>query len=432
MSDERSTGTTDRYTPGSFTGDIVDGEIIGDVVVSPHPTDHILTQAGGPSRPRQRRFLGGWRLPRPPFYLLSLVLLVIAPSIAAQIYLAFIASDQYQASTRFAVRSASEQSSDTSAGAGALSVSGPMSQLAVAGQDAHIIVAYIRSRAIIDDLANKIDVKAIYSRPEADFWARLRKNPSAEQLTDYWLNMVTVNLDGPSGIVTLYVRAFRPDDALALSRAITNACEVLINDVSQRARRDSLDRAEAEMRRSEGMVRQALDDMRSFRDKVGFIDPVATATLTSKLITEAMGEKIKIENELFVGQRVMSVNAPSLALLQTRLGAVNDQIERLKAKLTSGATDESPISQSIVRFEELELKRIFAEKLYTLSQDALERARVRAEKQNVYVDVFVPAGLPEEARFPERVSLSIIIPIILMVLWGILNLLVATVEDHRN
>lgn len=427
MSANRSTGTTDRYTPGSFQEDIVDGEIIGDVVISPDPKE---PQRIDPVRPKpaRRRFPSAWRIPRPPFYLTTFILFVVVPSIAAQIYLFFIASDQYQATTRFAVRAAVEQSDSGSA----LAVASPMAQVSVAGQDAHIVVAYIRSRSVIDDLEKKIDVRTIYSRPEADFWARLKKDVPIEGLTDYWKNMVTVNLDGPSGIVTLYVRAFRPQDALDLTRAITSACETLVNDVSQRARRDSLDRAEAEMRRAEGMVRQALTDLRTFRDKVGVLDPVAAATMTSKLITDAMAEKIRIENELFVGQRAMSADAPSLNALRTRLDAINDQIDRLKTKLTSSNKNDTPLSQAIVQFEELELKRIFAEKVYSMSQDALERARAKAERQNVYIDVFVPPTLPEEARYPERISLSLIIPIALLIVWGIISLLVSTVEDHRN
>jgi capsular polysaccharide transport system permease protein len=145
-----------------------------------------------------------------------------------------------------------------------------------------------------------------------------------------------------------------------------------------------------------------------------------------------MAEKIRIENELFVGQRAMSADAPSLNALRTRLDAINDQIDRLKTKLTSSNKNDTPLSQAIVQFEELELKRIFAEKVYSMSQDALERARAKAERQNVYIDVFVPPTLPEEARYPERISLSLIIPIALLIVWGIISLLVSTVEDHRN
>jgi capsular polysaccharide transport system permease protein len=88
------------------------------------------------------------------------------------------------------------------------------------------------------------------------------------------------------------------------------------------------------------------------------------------------------------------------------------------------------LSAAIVGYEELELKRIFAEKFYAMAQDALERARIRAERQNVYVSVFMPPGLPEEAQFPERLSLSLLIPLGLLIVWGIGALTAAAIEDH--
>ena len=40
-------------------------------------------------------------------------------------------------------------------------------------QDAIIVTDYIRSRALVDKLDKEIDLRAIFSRPEADFASRL-------------------------------------------------------------------------------------------------------------------------------------------------------------------------------------------------------------------------------------------------------------------
>ncbi len=145
---------------------------------------------------------------------------------------------------------------------------------------------------------------------------------------------------------------------------------------------------------------------------------------------QAMAERIKLQNDYFVDSRAMSPDAPTLMTLKARLDALDGQIGSLRRQLTSDADDRGTVSASIAQFEELELKRIFAEKLYSLSQEALERARLRAERQNVYISVFAPSLLPEEAQFPERWSLSAIIFVSLLVIWGILALTAATVADH--
>jgi capsular polysaccharide transport system permease protein len=243
--------------------------------------------------------------------------------------------------------------------------------------------------------------------------------------------MVSTYIDGPSGIVTVAARAFRQEDALALSQAIVVASEKLVNDVSARARNDAMRRAEGEVRRNEEQVRLALQELRKYRDSEGFIDPISSATSTSKLLLGMMADKIKLQNDLFVATKAMSQDAPTVQTLKTRSESLDKQIETMKAGLAGNTAEGRTISNALVKYEELELKRTFAEKLYTMAQDGLERARLRAEQQNLYISVFVPPSLPQEARYPERLAFSFIIPIGLLVLWGIFALIAAAVEDHR-
>ncbi len=367
-------------------------------------------------------------MPKPPMYLLTLWLTVIVPSIASILYLAFMASDQYIASARFAVRSVQ---AETAASLTETSTNAPSTLPPLVGQDGYIIVTYIRSHAIVAELLKKTDLRAIFRRSEADFWARLPKDASFEELVDYWREMVTANVDGPSGIVTIHARAFRPNDALLLAQLVLEASEKLANEVSARARADSVSRAEAEVKRSELEMHKALDDMRRFREEVGFIDPLTTASTTAKLIGTAMSEKIKLETELFAATRTLSENAPSVVTLRNTLRSIDEQIEKLKGSLTGSSEQGQTIAQVLVRYERLELQRIFAEKVMISSQDALERAKRRAERQMIYISVFVPPSLPEESRYPQRIAFSFIIPICLLIIWGIFALLAATIEDHR-
>src|SRR5579872_796009 len=367
---------------------------------------------------------------RPSAYLISLILFVVLPSIASALYLAFIASDQYVAEARFAVKQAQFDLGDDKTKSGLIKLaSGGVPSLA--SQDTYIISNYIESRAIVDDLEKTIDLKQIFRRPEADFWARLKKDATKEELVDYWKGMVRTYVDGPSAIVTVEAKAFRPEDALALSRAILTASEKLANDVSARARNDTMKWAEDEVKRAEGKVETALVNLRAYRDSEGYIDPVAAATSTSKLLLSSMAEKIKLQSDYFVAARAMSPDAPTVVTLKTRLQSLDDQINELKSTLTGNSPEGATIAASLVKFESLELQRQFAEKLYQLAQDSLERAKIKAERQNIYVEVFVPPALPEYAKYPERLSLSLLIPLGLLIVWGIFALTAAAVEDHR-
>lgn len=432
MEEERQMVTkelSERDTPRSLSGLLV-GAVAGAAnVVVRHVSSAVALRRAAPAeqhtqtRPRKS-------MPLPNAYLVTFIAVVIIPSFLCSVYLALIASNQYVAEARFAVQSAQF-------GFGGAKTSGTLGALsagaipALAGQDAYIITDYIHSRAIIDDLAGKIDIKAIFQRPEGDFWARLKNNPSTDELTDYWKQMVGTYIDGPSGIVTLTVRAFRPADAEMLAQAVIDASEKLANLVSTRARMTIMRQAEDEVRRSEGLVRTALADMRNFRDQQGFIDPVAAATSTSTLLLQTMGQEINLQNNYFVASKAMSPDAPTVVELKNRLDGLDAQIAKLKGQLTGDSAQGRTISASLASFEQLQLNRLFAEKLYTMAEDALERARLRAELQNIFVSTFVPPSVPQEAQYPQRLSLSLLIPIGLAMLWGIFALIATSIEDHR-
>lgn len=369
---------------------------------------------------------------RPPLYLITFWLFVMLPSIANALYLAFIASDQYVATTRFAVRTASQEDFvDLPNSSGTQSPVG-ISTASVTGQDAYVVVAYIKSRTIIEDVSKTVDLYKIFRNPAADFWTRLGDDVKAEDLLDYWLKMVSASVDGPSGIVTVRVRAFAPEDSVTLASAIVAASEKLANDLSSRARGDLLAKAEEEVARAENRMKEALKAMQAYRDSVGYIDPVESATMTNKLLLELLGKKIELENEYFVIVRSASEDAPGVTPLKTAIKSIDEQIEKLKSTLTGDKAADQTISASLVRFEELELERTFAEKALLSAQGALDRARRRVLRQAIYVSVFVPPGLPEESAYPQRLSMSLIMPVALIVIWGIFALLVATIEDHTQ
>jgi capsular polysaccharide transport system permease protein len=357
---------------------------------------------------------------RPSAYLISLFGMVVVPAAVAGIYLAFMASDQYVAEARFAVRKSQlEMGQDNKLSSMLSSFTSGGSSGGLADQEAHIVANYLRSRAAVDDVSARLNVPAIFQRPEADFWARLKDKPTSEELVDYWRKMVTTYVDGPSGVVTVTARAFRAEDAKSLVQEFISTSEALVNRLSERSRQDAMRKAEIEVRKREAQVRQSLIDLRQYRDQEGFINPLAAATSTTKLLMEAMSDRIKLQSDYFVASRAMSQEAPTLQTLKSRLDSVDGQIDKLKAQLTTKSSEARSVSASLVRFEELELQRIFSEKMYTMSQDALERARLRAEQQTIYVAVFVPPFLPQEARFPERLSSTVLIAIGLLLIWGI-------------
>ena len=377
----------------------------------------------------------------------SLFIVIVLPTLVAGIYLFAFASDQYVAEAKFAVRQAealqgtdsgdslgsSSSSNQGSGGQGAApSASSMMSgTVNLGGQDAEILTNYIHSRAIIDDVSHRIDLRSIFQRPEADFWARLPKDASAEDMTRYWKRMVTAYLEASSGIVTVSVSAFRREDALKLTDAILESSEALVNTLSVKIRMDMMKTAQDEVVRSEGQVQVALTNLTSFRNARHDLDPLQSSQSLGKLLLTLMTDKIDAEGHIFVAQRVQGPNAPGMASLKDKLQSINDHIKQIKAQMAGDKAVSSNMAATLAQFEGLELKKQFAETMYRFASNGVERARITSERQQIYLAVFEPPSLPQDYTYPLRWSDTILVAVGMLMIWIVGATIIASVNDHR-
>lgn len=374
--------------------------------------------------------------------LLTFILLVVLPTIAAGVYLFFVASDQYVAEARFAVRPA-----DPIGGPGDTNLSlanadktkvGALSSGSylyggdsLSSADAEIVANYIHSRAVIDDVSRTVDVKAIFRAPGADFFARLPDGASAEDLAIYWNRMVSVYIETTSGIVTLSVSAFRREDALRLTQAILKSSETLVNDLSRKVRADAMRTAEEEVRRSDGEVRFALASLTTFRNSNRLIDPIQSSEASAKLLFQLMSDKIETEAKLYVIQRSQGPNAPGINGTRAKLDSINRHVNELQDQMAGMKQVSKNLASTLAKFEKLELQKQFAERMYGFARDGVERARVAAIRQTVYLAVFMPPALPQEYTYPERWVDFFLIGAACLMVWVCGVTIAASIQDHR-
>src|SRR5580704_12473814 len=195
---------------------------------------------------------------RVPVRLLSLVVVVLVPATLAAVYFFLIAADQYVAEFRFALRT----------------------------------VEPVRA-----EVGKTLDLREMFSRPEADWLTRLQLPVSIEELVRYWKSQVDAFYDITNGTIVVRASAFTPQDALQLARGVLASAERLVNDLSARARHDTLSNSEKEVRRAERRLKATLARLREFRDREGIIDPRKTADATRALAGRIRDEIVRADTE---------------------------------------------------------------------------------------------------------------------------------------
>lgn len=325
----------------------------------------------------------------------SFLAIVLLPAAVAGLYYGLIASDQYATETRFSLRSGEPGISDM---LGGLTGGGGSQQ----AQDSAIIIDYARSRSMIESLEQQIDVRQIFSRDGLDYFSRFKKDKPIESLVRYWRKRVDAHYDKMSGIIALEARAFTPEDSLLLTEKIVDQCEKLVNDLSQRSRRDALQQATLEFQRAEAQLKTATADMRETQNSQGMLDVTVEAQAVNKIITQLRMELARAEQQIAGQGDTVSADAPQVRVLNARVQTLQDQI----SKFSSQIADKKHGGESLADSKRaLDLKQTdlgIAMQRYVMASVAFENARLDLETQRSYLAPFVKPMLATRATYPKR------------------------------
>lgn len=376
------------------------------ITLSPVEDDALQASAGG----------------GPPIRRISFIAIFLIPFAASLLYFMFVASDQFTAEARFAVRSIAEQSTSDNVDSDVLSLSS-------ASQDAFVVTSFIHSHELLERLGATIDYRSMFTDTGIDALSRFPKSGSTEEFVKYWQKQVTAYIDGPSGIITLKVRAFNRNDAKVLIEAILTESEKLINELNNRAQRDMISSISEEVERTGKLYSEALTALNRFQQSSGLLSPDMQANETGKLLTGLLAERLKLETRLFILKTGEAERSPAYEQLARARESIDSQIDELRSQLTG--PEDASMANTILSFSKLETDKLVAENLYQASRRSYDSALAASLRKALYIMVFVRPTLPEEALYPKRISTPLFIGLALIVVWATLMLLWASIEDHK-
>ncbi len=216
-----------------------------------------------------------------------------------------------------------------------------------------------------------------------------------------------------------------------MAQAVLASSEHLVNDLSARARSDTLRNSEKEVRRAERRLKTALARLREFRDREGIIDPQKTADATQSLAGRIRDEIVRADTELSTVKHYMRADAPSVKILEARLASLQTQLHSVESEVTDTEKSRSEVLSRVMGvYEQLESERTFAEKSYQYALEALDRARMNADRQQVYIAGFVQPSLPEQSLYPKRVRSVGLTAGLSCVVWLLGALVFSIVRQH--
>lgn len=353
---------------------------------------------------------------------------VILPTLIASAYYGLIASNVYISESRFIIYNPQMTPGATSGISSLLAGAG----LSGNSYGVYAVQDYLLSRNALASLQTSLDVKAMYSSPQIDWFNRfggplyLRK--TFENLYLYYKTMVSDGVDATSNISTIKVQAYTPGDAERMNAQLLKLAQHLVDQINARADENSVRFYQAEVNKNEAKVEDSAVAMATYRNLHGVFNPAPQSALQLQLVSKLQDQLIQEESRL-AQMLLHTSDNPQIPALRKAIESTRAEIARQTAKV-AGASNS--LASKSVAYEKLALSMNFAEKELAASIAELEQARIRAQKQQLFIETVVTPNLPDEALEPKRMRGILAVFVLGLFLWGIFSVIIAGVKEHHD
>lgn len=353
---------------------------------------------------------------------------IAVPWLIAAAYLMIFAADRYVSESVVAVR---QEGSAISVPAGVDALSSMFGNSMATRDDQHMLKAHILSMDMLEKVDEEFDLRGAYSQPAFDPVFGMSESASREEFLEYYRRRVEVDVDDTSGLLTIRAQAFSPDIAQAVNQQVVAMSEQFINESSHRLARDQMEYAEKEAE----SARLRLDSVRSrilkFQEQYGILDPAAQAAANSGLTAELQAMLARQEAELKGLQAYLNDDAPQINALQAQIDGIRQQLDDERLGSVKNADGKS-LNEIVGEYQELLAELEFRSDAYKAALTGLETARIESTRKLKSLVLVESPGVPESAMYPRRVYTLIALLIAFTMLYGIVRLVVATIEDHME
>jgi capsular polysaccharide transport system permease protein len=353
------------------------------------------------------------------------VFVVVIPTLLVAGYLYLVASDQYQSEAHFLVHGTD---ATPTPGIGVNQVISMATGISAGQNEAMSVADYLTSHDAVAKLRAEDQLVERFRRPGTDLLSQLgSSDPTPERLLTYYQRQVHVEYNTETGITVLTVHSFTPQDSYDIARKLLMLGEQRVNLLNVRSYNDALTLAQKQLSAAEEALATNQAEMTQFRQNKADIDPQASGQAQIGLVTTLTAQLSAVRAQLNAIRGVISPSSPQYQALQHRVRALSGEVAAQSSRLTGSPT---AIAGQISGYETLKLRRDFLAKRYDAAAGALQQARERAIRQQLYVVRVVEPNLPVKALFPQRFRFLATVFVSLMLLYSISWLIAAGVREH--
>lgn len=296
--------------------------------------------------------------------------------------------------------------------------------------DLLLLREYLMSVDMLKKVQGELDFRSHYSQ-HGDVFARLGDaDAPIEELHDYYLKRISVEMDEYSGVLNVKVQAWTPEFAQKFAKLLLEEGERHMNEMGQRLAEEQvqfLDKQVALLETNFQKTRQALLD---YQNENGLVSPTQTVESLNTVVSSLEAQLASLKARKSALASYQSARSSDMVRTESEIRALRDQIDKERKRLAqqSGNSLNAVSSQ----YETLQLRADFAKQTYSNALAALENTRIEAARKLKQVSVLQSPLLPEYPEQPERLYNTSIFAIVVIFMAFIFSMIMLIVKDHRD
>ena len=351
-----------------------------------------------------------------------LFVFILLPTFLAGVYFYTIATPIFAAKSEFVI----QQAEPASAGLGGLLSKTPMAT----AQDSITVQGYLQSQDAMQRLEADNGFRAHFSDPKIDPIQRLPADATETATYKLYKKNIRISYDPTEGVIKMEVNAADPQTAVDFSNALIGYAEEQVDQMTQRVREDQMKGARESYEEAEKKYQDANIRMVQLQEKF----KVLSSEVEISLITSQIGqlETQLTQDKLSLAQMESNAtpNKARMEPLLRRIATLEAEIDTLRRKLTEDDQDGLSLAQVqsdlLVAQADAQTRQL----LLAQSLQAMETARVEANRQTRYLSVGVRPIPPDEAAYPRAFENTAVVMLIFAGIYLMISMTVAILREQ--
>jgi capsular polysaccharide transport system permease protein len=293
----------------------------------------------------------------------------------------------------------------------------------------------LRDHLLSFDMMRKVEAtlpfREHYADRAIDFFSRLESvDLPREELHEYYLRRISVELDDYAQVLRVRVQAFSPEMAHAIATLLLQEGEAHMNAMGQRLATEQVRFLEVQVDALFERFEAARRDLIEHQNIHGLVSPAGTVESISAVVAGMEGQLANLKAERSALASFQRENSHELVKVEAAIRSLSEQIELERGRLAQRSGGALNIVSA--EYQSLELKAQFAQESYSAVLAALENTRIEAARKLKQVSVLQSPTLPEYAVEPDRVYNIVVFTIIVVFIGLIVQMLVLIIRDHAD